>query len=300
MTRQGRYNPGKHRNSQIVLIIFLVLALVAVGAIVWFLFRESNDAATQVETTEITTAEEPSSLPVLQEPQSPEFDAVALQNTLDEWVSQTGGNPAVTLVETDGTVLASYKPEQSFFAASIYKIYVAYAGYQQVDAGLVDPKELYINGHTRAECLDLMIRESDSPCAEKLWNEIGKQELTDQLVDWGITNTDMSALTTTSADAAKMLARIAGGVELSGESQLAYMTSMKEQIYRDALNQGFSGNVVVYNKVGFRQQVEYHDTATVEFSDGRQMIVSVITENVGASNIANLGTMIEETVSVTP
>ena len=92
-----------------------------------------------------------------------------MQSTLDEWAESISGEYGVVISDSDGNILAERNPTQKFFAASIYKLYVAYEGYKQVDGGLVDPSESYINGNTRLECLDLIIRESDSPCAENCW-----------------------------------------------------------------------------------------------------------------------------------
>ena len=144
-----------------------------------------------------------------------------------------------------------------------------------------------------------MIRDSDSPCAEKLWNELGKEELTAQLEEYGILNTSMVNITTTAEDAALILGRIERGEGLSEASRLAYLDSMKTQdeLYRRGLPNGFSDSVAVYNKVGWNEQKEWHDTAIVEFADGRKLIVSVFTEEVGFSTVATLGTAIEQTVS---
>jgi beta-lactamase class A len=228
------------------------------------------------------------------------FEPVALQDAVDTWVASlpAGSSASIVVTDSSGNSLASSSPDRIFFAASIYKLYVAYAGYQQVDQGLVDGRELYVDGNTRVECLDLMIRESDNPCAEKLWEELGKQLLTSQLKTYGIVNTSMVLTNTTAADVASMLGRIAHGEGLSAKSQSIYLESMKTQIYRDGLNAGFSDAVTVYNKVGFNEGVEYHDAAIIKLSDGRQAIISVMTENVGTTRIAELARAIEERVVV--
>jgi beta-lactamase class A len=222
-------------------------------------------------------------------------DSVALQDALDLWSSELPirSTASVVIADTDGTLIASRNKDESYFAASIYKMFVAYAGYQQIDIGIVDPGELYLGSITRAECLDLMIRESDSPCAEKLWNELGKQELTNQLISYGITNTSMVNITTTANDSAIMLGRIVRGQGLELPSKTALLESMREQIYTEALRSGFSDAVTVYSKVGFNGQDEYHDLGIIELTDGRQVILSVMTDNVGTSRIADLATKIE-------
>ena len=285
-------NPAVHKNSQVILAIILLVIIFIVGFLMW---QTRADPEPPVDVGTIIVEEVP--IETFEKEPEPAFNSSELTAVVNTWVARQSGDASVVLSDLDGTILAESNPAMVFFAASIYKLYVAYEGYLEIDEGIVNPQELYINGYTRAECLDLMIRESDSPCAEKLWNELGKQKLTDTLAGYGITDTNMVALTTTAADAAKMLSRIAQPIGLSVESQNAYMTSMKEQIYRDALNKGFSEEVIIYNKIGFNGQVEYHDVAIAEFVDGRQLIVSVLTENVGTAEIANLGRDIEESVT---
>ena len=94
-----------------------------------------------------------------------------------------------------------------------------------------------------------------------------------------------------------MLKIIYGGDGLSDSSRSAFMESMKNQVYRDTLNKSFEQSAVVYNKIGFNELLEYHDTAIIEFSDGRALIVSILTSKVGTKNIVNLGTILQEVVS---
>lgn len=293
MAWNKKINPVKYKKSHVFLSLLLFILLLVVGFTVWFVLQKVNTPE-KIETTEITNvstedSQEDSSIIT--------YDSVELQKVVDDWVLNAGGNSSIVIADIDNNILAAYNADQIYFAASIYKLYVAYAGYQDIDSGKTNPDELYINGNTRAECLDIMIRESDNPCAEKYWEELGKLTLTNQLKTYGIINTNMTLTRTTAADAALILGRIARRDGLSSGSQMVYLDSMRDQIYRDGLTKGFdSENVVVYNKVGTRLPVEYHDTAVVDFADGRQLIVSVMSENVGAEKVAELGKDIQDSV----
>lgn len=221
-----------------------------------------------------------------------EFDKAKLETAVDGWVSVHSGTYGVTLMDKQGRVLASAGSDEVFFAASIYKLYVAYVGYQKIDDKTYSLDEPYLGGYSRGKCLDMMIRESHSPCAEKLWAELGKDKLNKQLKTYGLKNTDMNDLSTSSYDAALILARIERGEGLSKASQAAYLDSLLGQIYRSALPTGFV-NAQVYNKVGFNGYVEYHDTAIVRLADKRSLIVSVLTKNVGTKNISGLAGAIQ-------
>lgn len=292
MAWNKKSNTTRIKRNQVILSIILLFILVVAGFIGWY-FVFSNEVT--VETTPIDTETIENSQDSTDQPEIdiPDFNAQALQTVLDDWVLAQSGTTSVVLADTDSNILAAYNADQVYFAASIYKLYVAYVGYQQIDAGEVDPSESYVNGNTRQECLDLMIRESDSPCAEKLWNELGKLDLTNTLRTYGMTNTSMTQITTTAQDARIMLERINNSEDLSEDSQQALLNSMRNQIYRDTLNAGFSDDVLVFNKIGFRELVEYHDVAIIELEDGRRLIISVLTENVGTTAIADLARQIE-------
>lgn len=281
----------KYVKSQYLLAGLLFLLFLVFSLIYFFIDSKLNEPET-VETTEIISQQETSQEVV--EIENENFNGNEIQLVLDAWLQTDGGDSSVVISDIDGNVLASENPEQIFFAASLYKLFVAYAGYQQLDSGVVDSDEIYINGYTREECLDLMIRDSDSPCGEKLWNELGKEELTNQLKTYGINNTSMSAITTTAQDTAIMLSRVANGEGLSDESKAAFLDSMKDQdqLYRRGLPSGFEV-FTVYNKVGWNELVEWHDAAIIELLDGRQIVVTILSENVGFSKISDLGEVLE-------
>jgi hypothetical protein len=292
MAWKKSFNPRKYKNSQQILAVILLIALIVVGLLVWFIASRTSDS--DVIESEDSVAQESVRENETKEPEQPAFNVIELQAIVDSWVQASGGSSSVVVSDIDNNILAAHNADEIYFAASIYKLYVAYAGYQQVDSGAVDPDELYVNGNTRGECLDLMIRDSDSPCAEKLWNELGKAELTEQLKTYGIENTSIEAITTTAFDASLLLGRVVRGEGLSDKARTAYLDSMKDQdeLYRRGLPSEFTASTV-YNKVGWNELVEWHDTAIVEAPDGRKLIVSVLTENVGFRKIGELGSTLE-------
>jgi len=301
MAWKKKFDPIIYKRSQVILSVVLLLILLVVGVFLWRVTHK--DDAVQVQTTEIIEQPLPEEFielgEVIEERQG--FDAELVANALDEWSQSINGRAGVVVTDVyDGSVLATFDPDQQFFAASIYKLYVAYEGYKQIDEGAVDLNELYLNGFTRGECLDKMIRESDSPCAEKLWVELGKQETTDILRTYGMNNTSMTGITTTAADAAIMLSRIANGEGLSEQSQTLFLQSMKDQVFRDTLNKSFiEPEYVVYNKIGFNELQEYHDVAIIELPEtDRKLVISVMTDGVGTSNIVRLGEMLKKAIPI--
>lgn len=253
---------------------------------------EFKDTAKQVTPD---TADKP-----VEEPAKPaQFNSAKLQDAVNAWSNTIAASAKASVVLSDdsGALLASYNSEEQYFTASLYKLFVAYEGYRALDVGTYDGGQSYLSGKSRLECLDLMIRESNSPCGEKWWNELGKQTIQSQLKTYGIKQTDMVGLKTTATDTAKMLARIAKGEGLSKTSHTSYLDSMKTQpaLYRKGLPSGFSQSVTVYNKVGWNEQVEWHDASIVELADGRTLVIAVLTSGVGSAKIAELAKNIEAT-----
>lgn len=291
--KRSVYLPGS-KKSQVILAIILICSLACVGAVSWWVYRNTEVKQPIIETPEQITNPAPVVEKVVEEPAV--FDTEKLQVAIDDWSSglDSEDSASVVLMDEDSNVVASYNPDQEYFTASIYKLFVAYEGYRAVDNGQFELNETYLGGSTRAECLDLMIRESDSPCAEKMWNELGKEEITDKIIDYGIKNTSLVGLSTTALDSALITSRIMRGEGLSEPSKLAFHESMKTQIFRDTLNKGFSTDITVYNKIGFNQQVEYHDVGFIELQDGRRLVVSVLTSGVGTKKIVELATELEQ------
>lgn len=271
-------------------VVVVVFVLIAGAAVAYLLLRvtdqnsSTQNATPNTSNTESTEVSQDNSSAV----EVDDFDAVSLQSALNEWLSKQNGLAGIVVTDRNGRVLASVNPDMNFFAASIYKLYVAYEGYLQVDRGDVVAAENYVQGNSRGECLDLMIRESDSPCAEAWWAELGREELTAKLQTYGLKNTDMSAVRTTAADAAVMLSRIVSADELSEDSKTKLLTSMREQIYDATFDKVFTEQTV-YNKIGFRDYDEYHDVAIIELQDGRMLVVAALTDGVGTQNIRALG-----------
>jgi hypothetical protein len=274
-----------------------ILIIASVG---WW-FR----ANTQIDQAEVLSGDSIEQ-PISESQVSPEtektndsFDSQKLQQILEQWgasVSDTSSRASVVIKDQKGKELASIDKDASFFSASLYKLFVAYEGYRQIDGGSVSAEESYLAGRNRVECLDAMIRSSDSPCAEKMWVELGKQNLTEKMSSYGMKNTSLVNLTTSAEDVASLLALFLDAEEMSLSSQGLFLSSMKEQEarYRRGLPSGFSDKVsAVYNKVGWNEQLEWHDAAIIELPDGQKVVVTVLTSGVGTKKIIELAQELE-------
>lgn len=287
---------GKLSRRKLTLLFGLVLiVLVSVAFIV--LKRRANNFVQEVPVTE--TIQTQDSQPVSDEPdKEPEFELVDLQPVIDKWAKRQTGKASVVVYDLNNNqTVASYKPDEQYFTASIYKLYVAYMGYQKVADGTYSMSEPYLGSYNRGKCLDEMIRSSYSPCGEKMWAELGKQNITDKMKEYGLQNTSLTGLYTSAADAALILERLFDKTDLSQEHVDLFMDSLEDQPdkYRVGLPSGFT-SATVYNKVGWNEDLEWHDTAIVTFKDGHSYVVSVMTRSVGRANVVKLAQAIQAKV----
>lgn len=278
-----------HRHKLTIGLIVILTALLAVAA--YLLLQPEKAASPVIEESSLQQTEEKTE----EKPPEDKPPLINVQPVVDAWGAKQTGNYSIVVYDLENQqTIASHQPDQSYFAASIYKLYVAYEGYLAAANGAYGLDEPYLNGRTRGECLDAMLRTSDSPCGEKLWAELGKQETTEKLKTYGITNTSMTNITTTAQDATTLLIRLHERRDLPEELTVNMLDSMKtqEDRYRRGLPSGMS-SATVYNKVGWNELKEWHDTAIVSLPNGRNYVISLFTENVGTASIRDLAAALE-------
>ncbi|MDQ3093608.1 MAG: class A beta-lactamase-related serine hydrolase [bacterium] len=282
------------RNSSSKKFLIPVAILVTVFVAWWVLFDRKAEAPVSESSNSNQQASQNGQAELPEPGWKPAENS--LQTVVEDYVTSKKGYYSVVVIQPEtGTVLGQFKTDTDHFAASLYKLWVVYEGYRKVDDGSFRADETYLNGWNRGKCLDEAIRSSHSPCAEKLWAEIGTEHLTQKAKEYGAEDTNLVALRTNAADVAQILKRIALGEGLSADSKAKYLDSMKTQeaLYRRGLPNGFSSSATVYNKVGWNEQVEWHDAAIVDFGGGKQLIVVALTENTGSANVAGLAKAIE-------
>lgn len=277
--------------------LIALLTVVGLGLGGYFWVIPKNETSQSAQTTRPQAKEEPA------KPKPPFID---LQSILDDWAGEQTGQASAVIYDLDNDQLAGeINPDEVYFAASQYKLFVAYIGYQRIADDTYDFDETYVAGKTRKQCLDEMIRISDNPCSETLWEELGKQEQTQLLkTEYGLENTNMEAIETTAGDVAVILKRLWQEEDLSQEHRELMLESLKGQIHTLALPSAFSDGVTVYTKVGFSQWEDYHDTAIVTFPyddpkgqiEHRSYVFSILTREVGTANIRDLAQRLEQAI----
>ena len=212
------------------------------------------------------------------------------QSTVEAWAKDEKGQVAVVIYDLDNEKYsAQFNQKVSMPTASLYKLGVAYEEYLRVENGELSPSQIIVNGKTRAQCLDLMLRESNSPCAETL---AAKDNI----------DFTLSASAEEIFEVMKMYYEHDG---LSEDTWAVIKDSMLNQPIKDGydwrqgLPSGF--NVAnVYDKVGWAGDgagtwMTYNDAAIIELND-RHYIVVVMTSYTDPRSLSYLGQKIEDTM----
>lgn len=303
--------PTDQRASVILSITFLLL-IIAIGGLSVKLFNERAEKLEQeTATTEVETDSSASEIADENAENATELPAkIDFQSVIESWAAEAGGKKSVVIYDLDrDETVGEYNADATYNTASLYKLFVVYEGYRRIENGAwqrTDPAGQ--TGKTILRCLDLAIRESNSPCAETLWSLIGHATLDEIIVqDFKITDSNISALLSTPTDIAKMMQIFYAHSEIKDEELVATMQDsflnqpVTTDDWRKGLPSGFPADVKVYNKVGWdwngKSWNVYHDAAIVEFPEqNRHFVVVVMTSEVKNKKIAELGTLISNTV----
>lgn len=105
-----------------------------------------------------------------------------LQAQLNAWVASHSGSYQIAIQELNGRGrAASYNVSQQTVMASTYKLFLAYAAYHQAEIGALNLNASLTGGKTIAQCMEVMIVNSDNPCAVALGKKIGWAKV-DQII----------------------------------------------------------------------------------------------------------------------
>lgn len=221
-------------------------------------------------------------------------EQIDLQPTVDAWVTDQSGNYGIVVYDpANEAVIASHQPEEQFFTASIYKLYVAYLSLIDFESGAQNPDEVIMAGQTRRQCVHKMIHTSDSPCGEAILNDIGQAELGQRLQnELGFTATNFPGFTTGSGDVVRLLTRLHAKQDLTDADTEFLLEAMRTQVYRTGLPQGIP-DAKVANKVGFDSPDLWVDAGIITLPNGRDYIVSIFGDGgVGSAQIRDFASTI--------
>ena len=254
----------------------VLLAAVSAGAFFWLNHRPLPKPAAEAVANKTETPK------TAVQPKPP---LVNLQPVVDAWVAKRPGiNFGIVVYDpANKQVVASHNADEKFFAASLYKLYIAYLALVDFQDGKQDPNQSMINGFTRKQCVDKMIRESYSPCGEAMMADMGQETLRQRVAAMGINNTVFAGITTTAQDAALILQYIVDGRDLNADSTAFLKDAMRVQDakFRGGLAKG-SPDATWETKVGWNESANYHDVGIMTLPSGRVYVVAILTQNNGS------------------
>lgn len=270
---QSRYRrPARKPAKRWILLISLLLAAGIAG---WFVFlRDTATAPAPAGQTDTADASE----------QTPAYTAPDLQPVIDAWVAkQTADYHIVVYDHQAKQTIAAHQPGKQLFAASLYKIYVAYLSLVDFQTGAQDPSDILVAGQTKKACVDKMIRSSDSPCGEAMMAEIGQLTLNARVKEMGMTGTIFNGIETSAHDSALILQHILNKRDLKDENTLFLLDAMQDQ--PDDYEYGLKGGApeaTWQTKVGWNMDINYHDIGIMTTADGRKFAVAILGQGSGS------------------
>jgi len=175
------------------------------------------------------------------------------------------------------------KADKVYTAASVIKLPVLTAYYQAVDAGNLDPEEIYTlveadrwqygtgnmqnqpegTKYTYREIAKLAANQSDNMGAEVLIKKLGGYSAAQRTVNgWGLTDTNLKENETTPEEIGDLLKRLEEGKLLTPDSREELFTNLTNTINEDRLPAGVPSGVTVVHKFGSEEGV-VNDCGTV-------------------------------------
>lgn len=275
MTYSYRKKDTKQTKKIFQIIALLLFSLVIVGILV-----QMTTKHTDIESTEDTGNNQKQTTQLIED----SYTSIDLQPELNTWLDKQIADYSIAIYDLEnGKLIGSNKKDESIFAASLYKIYIAYISYSDFQNNKQNPDEIILPGQTKLECVDKMIRSSDSPCGEAMMADIGQENLNNRVEELGMINTRFDGISTTAEDTGKLLQLINSKIHLNDEYTALLLDSMQHQDfkYKRGLEKG-APEATWYTKVGWNEDINYHDIGIMELADKRRFAVSILGRGSGS------------------
>lgn len=267
-------------------MVATVALLVAAGVILgWSLTRDASrsNEAHQAKATQSKDSSNQKQEARVDEPAAlPSPDA---QPVVAHWVAGQSATYSIAVYDPAAKkTTGSNQPDTELFAASLYKLFVAYLALEDMQKGVQQPDQVLTGGFTRKQCVDKMIRESHSPCGEAMMADMTPAALESRLKAMDIHNTVFNGIRTTARDCAKILQYIIEKRHLNDANTAFLRDAMltQEQRFKNGLAKGAPA-ATVYSKVGWNEMANYHDVGILTLPGGREFVVAILSQGNGSS-----------------
>lgn len=127
--------------------------------------------------------------------------------------ADNGGHFGIMFQELSGKkpwLGGSYRATQSFPAAGIEGLYLAYAAQAGIEDGSIQPTDRIAGSTSVEDCIPLAISDQDSDCIDALLDKVGNRVVMNRMKQIGLSQTDFTkaTITTTASDLYKFIYKI--------------------------------------------------------------------------------------------
>ena len=293
-------------------ILLISLLLISVGGAFWagHFFRGQGDKV-PAETSDVVRPapppdkqvtprtdtppipEIPPEIPIV-ETDPPELDQQGLQAMMDDLGEKYGDHFGLVVYDlTADKEIASWNKDSAFSTGSLYKLYLNFLAYQDLEKGTLDPflklKHPELGGIHLKTCLVLMIQLSDIPCAETIRNFYNDSESQRRIDQLGLTDYSVVGFHTSSRDMVKLLRLIWRGEHITPESRAQILSAMKHYTFISNLPVALDGLGTIYNAVGYKQEETWNDIAIIELHQPKRVIaVALLTHEIFGNDMKDI------------
>lgn len=229
----------------------------------------------------------PAATPVISNPKTNQ-----LQIDIDQWVANHPKSKwGVSVRSMDNTsVSAESNGQQKFSLASLYKLFLL----QPLAANV--PAETWmttrISTRSYADCVNVMLRLSDNPCAEAIGAKIGWAKAEKNLRTSGYLQTtfrDKGFASGTAADTSQMLQNLYSGQEFNDSARKFILDAMSTAKKKEAIRLACL-DCTVYNKTGDLGTV--HNDAAIIQKNGKTYTIVILSEGSTWQEVTELSKLI--------
>lgn len=271
------YTGGTPKKSRRKYWLVSCLAVMVLSVSVFWILNRNNQAAAplaQTKQKDMQNQTLASSISVTPD----------LQPVVDAWLTSQNARFSISIYDVQARqTIGQNNPSEVLFAASLYKLYVVYLALVDIQNGTMNPTDILTGDYTRKDCIDKMIRESNSQCGEAMVTDMGEARLNQRVADMGMSGTFFDYEQTTAQDSALILTYIANKRDLNNENTAFLLDAMLTQdaTYKRGLRAG-APEAKWETKVGWYEDENYHDIGIMTLPDGRRFIVAILSQGQGS------------------
>lgn len=273
-----RTPPRRRRRSRRWL--FLLLAFAIAAGVFWYQNGKATSPSSNANRSETETSVKPAG-------RDAQLGAI-----LSTWAEAHPEHQWSMVVRelSGGSKFASYRADQVYDAASIYKLFLTYLLFREISVDQVGGITVSSQGRSWSleHCLDIALRVSDNPCAWAIGNRTGWTSSNPTLAAAGFSATALDITNghrSSAQDTANLLEGLYKAELYDGDERDYLINILKQQSYNQGIPAGCTGCTVA-NKTGDLPSVR-HDAAIV-YHGGKVYLLVVFTDGATYAQIAEL------------